>query len=411
MSYKRNIASNFVTQICVSILAFITSIIIARTLGSADKGYAAYLILIFTLIGEYGNFGLLKATIFFQKRTDYQEEYIYSNNQSFVTLNFLIIAVIIIVLRVGEKFLSAYSFFHVACGLVIIFFTFSNLNLNNFYIGNERIRESNKYNILMSLFRSITLGVLWMSNRLNVDAYVGVFSISMIFLWIMLYRNSGVKWKFTLDFVLLRKQILFGFWIYSSTLLIYLNYRIDQFLIKGILGVAEMGVYSVSVSLAELLFLIPGSVGTAILGKLYNIDFSSIKERKNITAVTVKYTFYICLGLGIVGMAMTPLIPWVYGSEYAGASMPTLILFIGVIFASIGKVSSSYFQSIGNTVYHLIITGSTFSINVILNFILIPRMGINGAAVASSISYFMYGVLYIIAFIKIEEFSLRDFFR
>ncbi|MCS4464093.1 hypothetical protein JTT01_07485 [Clostridium botulinum] len=37
------------------------------------------------------------------------------------------------------------------------------------------------------------------------------------------------------------------------------------------LGEQQLGIYSIAVSLAELLFLIPGSVGTAILGRLYNI--------------------------------------------------------------------------------------------------------------------------------------------
>ncbi|MCM1992497.1 polysaccharide biosynthesis C-terminal domain-containing protein [Oceanirhabdus seepicola] len=411
MSYRKNIVSNFKTQIMVSVLAFMTSIIIARSLGPENKGYVGYIILIFTLIGEYGNLGVLKASIFFQKRSNYDEEYVFINNQTFLLLNFIFISLIIIILKVTGKFFINYNAFHIICGLIIIFFTFSNLNMNNFYIGNERIRESNKFNIIMSLFKSISYFILWIIGRLDVNTYLFVFAFSMVILAIFLYRNLNITMKFHIDMKLIKKQISFGFAIYLSTLFIYMNYRMDQFFIKNMLGERAMGIYSVSVSLAELLFLIPGSVGTAILGRLYNIDSAQSTERKEVTAKTVKYTFYICLILGLIGMAMTPLIPFVYGQEYADASLPTLILFIGIIFASIGKVSSSYFQSIGNTRNHLLITTTIFTVNLILNYILIPKMGIVGAAVASSVSYSVYGLLYVITFIKVEKFKLEDFFK
>ncbi len=411
MSYRKNIASNFITQGLVTVLAFMTSIIIARSLGPNNKGYIGYLILIFTLIGEYGNFGVLKASIFFQKRSNYDEEYVFINNQTFLLINFIFLSSIITILRMTGKFLVNYDSFHIMCGFIIILFSFSNLNMNNFYIGNERIRESNKYNIIISLLKSISLFILWMIGRLDGNTYLFVIAFSMVILSIFLYRNLNINMKFHIDMKLIWKQIRFGFLIYLSTLFIYLNYRMDQFFIKNMLGQREMGIYSVSVSLAELLFLIPGSVGTAILGRLYNIDSSQSTERKNVTAITVKYTFYICLVLGLIGMALTPLIPIVYGSEYAGACLPTLILFIGIIFASIGKVSSGYFQSIGNTRNHFLITTATFILNLILNYLLIPKMGIVGAAIASSVSYSVYGLLYVITFIKIEKFKLEDFFK
>ncbi|MCS4483815.1 polysaccharide biosynthesis C-terminal domain-containing protein [Clostridium botulinum] len=111
--------------------------------------------------------------------------------------------------------------------------------------------------------------------------------------------------------------------------------------------------------------------------------------------MTVKYTFYICLFIGILGIMMTPLIPYVYGKEFASAKSSTIILFIGIIFASIGKVSSSYFQSEGAPIIHMVITLITFLANLLLNALFIPKWGIDGAAAASTISYILYGLVYV----------------
>ena len=73
-----------------------------------------------------------------------------------------------------------------------------------------------------------------------------------------------------------------------------------------------------------------------------------------------------------------------------------IILLIGIVFASIGKVSPAYFYTKGKPSIHLIVAAVVLTINIALNFVLIPIMGINGAALASTVSYFFYGVIYIL---------------
>jgi len=173
------------------------------------------------------------------------------------------------------------------------------------------------------------------------------------------------------------------------------------------LGNSQLGVYSIAVTLAELVFLVPISVGKAITGKLYNIDSRS-NSRKFITSKTIKYTFYICLIVSIVGIFMTPLIPIMYGQDFAEASQVTIILFIGIIFASIGKVSSPYFFTKGKPQVHLSITSIVLFLNISLNLLLIPKFGINGAAIASTFSYIIYGLLYLYYFVTNEKFTINE---
>jgi O-antigen/teichoic acid export membrane protein len=219
--------------------------------------------------------------------------------------------------------------------------------------------------------------------------------------------NIRIKPKIIKNLIL--EEHKYGLIIYFSALFIFLNYRVDQLFIKHYLSMSDLGVYSVGVMIAELIFLIPTSVQLALDSRFYNMTKDSV-ERIAITKITIRYTFYLCLIIVFIGSALTPLIPIVYGKEFAEASMITVILFWGVVFASIGKVSASYFFSQGRPHVHLVNTLITFLVNISLNIVLIPRFGIRGAAIASSIAYLVYGGSYIIYFIRKESFRLYDFF-
>jgi O-antigen/teichoic acid export membrane protein len=154
------------------------------------------------------------------------------------------------------------------------------------------------------------------------------------------------------------------------------------------------------------MFLIPASITTALTGKLYNTNDKAMIRA--ITARTVKITLYVCSVLSIAGLLLARLIPFVYGQAYVRSVPATMILMLGVVFASVGRVAFPYFYTLGRPLNNVVISFVTLLINIALNFMLIPKYGIYGAAIASSISYFIYGIYYIISFIVLEGFSVRS---
>lgn len=410
MGYRKNIASNFVTQIITSVLAFVVSIIVSRVLGAEGKGEVAYFLLFFTTIGQYGHFGITYATPYFSKKTKFSGEEVFNSNFSYIILMCVIQSSLVIIAKSFGLIFKEYSYLTLFLGILILAFTMIAEFLSTVYIGNERIIEVNKITLTSNIIKIALTIILWLAELLNIYTYLLVLSLPVIFNSILLMRKSKQKYKFEINKVLMSKEFKFGITIYLATLFIFMNYKIDQFFIKFMLGTTELGVYSVSVSLAELLFLIPGSVASAILGRLYNMKNDTPEERARLTSNTIKVTFYVTFLIMIIGILCTPIIPVLYGKQYTGAIVPTIILFVGILFASIGKISSSYFQSSGEPKVHLYITFSVFAINIVFNAVLIPLAGINGAAIASSISYFAYGIIYVIIFIRKEKFTFEGLF-
>ena len=136
-----------------------------------------------------------------------------------------------------------------------------------------------------------------------------------------------------------------------------------------------------------------------------------IEEGKIKTIGTVKSTFYICVLMSIAGVICAPLITILYGKEYESAISAFIILLIGVIFVSIGKLCATYYFAKGDTKTQFYLTSLMLILNLIGNAILLPKMGINGAAVASTLSYFVYGAGYILILWKRDNVSIGELFK
>ncbi|WP_035288386.1 polysaccharide biosynthesis C-terminal domain-containing protein [Clostridium sp. KNHs214] len=407
MSYRDNIKSNFLTQAVKIVLLFFSSIVVSRALGPEGKGYVAFLFLFFNLIFNYGSFGIVNATQYFQKRTKFKEDEVYSVNNTYLLIVWIITSIILFaVWKFGIGF-KGYGAYFILSGSVYILANFSIVSLSCFYIGNERIIELNKYALAYSFIRSTSIVIFWLINQLNIYSYFTIEVVTSIIYAVFLLKNINIQFKFKLNSILLKREFIYGINGWMANIFIYLNYRVDQYLIKNIVGARELGIYAVAVSLVELVFLIPDSVTSAISARLYNIPVNS-EERRSVTTKTIKYTFYLCLALSIVGMIMIPLIPLVYGKEYSGSKTICLILFFSISFVALGKVATPYFYSNGQVKVITSISFFSFLINLVLNLLLIPKFKGNGAALASSISYVFYGIMYLVYFVKNEKYKLSE---
>ncbi|MGO1369368.1 oligosaccharide flippase family protein [Senegalia sp. (in: firmicutes)] len=407
--YSKNIASNLITRIIKIALSMIVSIAVARTLGPEKKGYIAYFVLVTGLIATYSQLGITNASSYFQKRSSYPSQIVFNVNMSFLLIISTIITIIIIGLRSFDIIFVKYTSYIIFSGVIFIILSLTSNLMKTFYIANERIRETNKVLLIANAIKIALVLVLWPLNLLNSTTYYSAIVLEIILITILLTKNLNINFKFQLDKVLLTSEFKYGIFGYFSGLFMFLNYRVDQLVIKQTLTLGDLGIYSIAVSLAEMVFLVPTSIEQALMGKLYTLKKGDLNT-KLIVSTTFKFTFYVCIILVIIGSFMTPLIPVLYGSAYAEAKTSVLILFIGTIFASVAKVSATYFFTEGKPQVQFYATLITLLMNIVLNYKFIPIYGIHGAAIASTGAYFIYGTFYVIYFTIIGNFKFKDLF-
>lgn len=205
----------------------------------------------------------------------------------------------------------------------------------------------------------------------------------------------------------LRATTAFGFYIVLGNSISFLNTQIGSILIGYYLNPVDVGVYAIAILFVQILTLIPNAVqrvtapATATLYGKKNI----IGVRK-ITYSTMKKSFLISLCIAIfIILTGQYLIIVLFTEQYLPAYVPLVILLIGhVIFAPYLAIGSTL-ASIGKVELQFRLNAIIAILNVILNIIFIPPLGLIGASLATTLTHiinFIVKILFINRYLSLE---------
>lgn len=406
---KKNIISSVFVQTIKLLLKFIVSIVVARNLGTTVYGEVTYFFLVFGIISSYGHLGTNNAISYFVNKSDVDKSYQFSANISYLIINSIVITIILIVFSSSGLILSDLPIYLIVIGMIYVISMYFFQCTEAFLIAEERLYVSNKCVSICTFIVSMVLFLMAYLKKINGLVYIILMTVEALILFISVYVLSGRKYKIYFSLDVIKKELKYGQIVFWAALFSTLNYRVDQIFIKKMCGLDELGIYSVAVSLAELIFLIPNSVNAAFYGKLLNLDLKRGDSRKLVSQI-VKLCTYGTIIMGIFALICTPLISVVYGKEYNDAEGVFVVLLLGVCGASLAKVMYAYYMAIGKPIMHLLTTAMICVINVLFNLLLIPSYGMMGAAIASSFSYLCYGIMYILLYVIKEKFTFKELF-
>lgn len=172
--------------------------------------------------------------------------------------------------------------------------------------------------------------------------------------------------------------------------LISCNYNIDIFMLNWMKsGDTQVGIYGVAYSLTNMLWIIPDAFKELIYNKTAREDNYSF-VMKCIFA-NMLLSVFISLGFMMLGKWFLGL---VYGSEYIVAFDVTLTLFCGVIPMVAFKLIHPIYVNKGKSGVVVILLLVAVIANIFSSWLLIPKYGAFGAAIASVISYVICGCLF-----------------
>jgi O-antigen/teichoic acid export membrane protein len=184
----------------------------------------------------------------------------------------------------------------------------------------------------------------------------------------------------------MRGLLVLGLKAGAVSIISLLNYRVELFLLQTFDGLDAVGLYSVSVALAELLWLLSWAIQTVVVQPAVNeTDDEAIK----LIAQGVRHSLLLTgLGAIVLGAVSVFAIPIVFGEAFRGSIAPLLLLLPGVVVFSTRSPLSVYFSMrLGNMRYPLIVAGASAIATALLCIVLVPPFGPSGAAAATSIAY------------------------
>lgn len=186
----------------------------------------------------------------------------------------------------------------------------------------------------------------------------------------------------------LARDLIFESWpILSSLLMVSLYMRMDQVMLMSMVGSEQVALYSASVKFSEVFFFIPNAIIVSYFPMLVNLRKVDLKGYNKLFVKVMVYLLRIALVVSIVTLLIgNNVIDILLGDKYNGTGDLLKIHILSSIFAFVGIVGSRWIVIEKCTKITLFRTAIGLVINLSLNFILIPKFGGVGAAVASLVS-------------------------
>lgn len=211
------------------------------------------------------------------------------------------------------------------------------------------------------------------------------------------------------DWTISRRLLLDSWPLILSGLVVMIYMRIDQIMIKEMLGEREVGLYSAGVRLSEAWYFIPVIITNSL--------FPSIVHAKNVSEVLYHsriqrlYTLMVWIAI-CIALPMSFLSDWLvtllYGAAYSEAGQVLMIYMWAGVFVFFGSAWSKWMLTENRIKTSALFQVNAMLWNVILNIYLIPEFGIYGAALSTLIAASI-GHTLLPLFIRSQRIALRMF--
>ena len=233
------------------------------------------------------------------------------------------------------------------------------------------------------------LGVVWIAamTLLNAAMLAGFLLIE----WLR-HSKRQQSWKAKATRA---KTLLLDSWpAILSGLAIMVYMRIDQIMIGSMMTETDVGVYSVAVKLSEVWYVIPLAITQSVMPSIVSARKSqngSYEQRLiKLTALLFWSSFIVAILVTFTGPSLITIL---FGHEYRLAGEVLRVHFWAGIFVALGVGINQWYIAENRLQISLYGTIAGALINVLLNLVLIPEFGINGAAFSTVGSYFVAAYL------------------
>ena len=383
------------TKILGVVFGIMYSILNSRFLGAELKGQLSYINSITAITVIVFTFGIHQAYPYYRRQN---EENI---KNRFVHVTIIAFSLYLVLSSIVSPFVISDKRVFIAVLLTPIM-TFTKLI--TYVVMVEDPNKKNMWELVVEIIEVISLLLLFLFADRNLMWIIYMIAAKNIAsaVYFLYHAHSDFRIQRT-DFTLLIDCAKFGFLPMLALLMNNLNYRVDILMLGGMVSDSQIGIYAVGVHLAEKLWLISEAVRDVLYSKLTKGRDS--QEVNVVLRMCISACLFIVFLIILLGR---PFIDICYGSEYSESYWPMIIVLFGTLTMVYYKIIQAYNIVHKKQKLNFIILLVSVLSNIVMNAILIPSLGIYGAAIASLISYTLCSVSFLTEYIKYTKSRIRD---
>ena len=415
MSYRTKTLSLFKNKLIIVLTGFVFSAITARLLGPKDLGTLAVIMLIPMFYQKFMNFGIGVSANYMISNKQVEVHDAASTLFYFsVIIGFLPVCFFLVFGIDSVSFLFKDA--TISDGLLWpIIVTIPAYFLSNFFLklmlSQENVVVINRVNQIITLLPAACTVFLLLITDLRLSAAIISYTTVNIFIiplvLILYFKIFGTLQLGAFKFDIFFQLISYGYKIFLRNIISFLHYRIDLLIITLLMPVQQVAFYKLASSFAEKIWTL--NVTHHLL--LSRVASSKKKYGIDLSVRVFKNTFWIMTIFAIGAyFSASFIVSVVYGSAYLSVIEPLKLLLPGMVFLGACSSLTQYFIGHGLVGWTNYVYLASVVINTLLNLILIPKYGISGAAIATSITYVASTIVMIILFIRESSINFKELY-
>lgn len=385
-------------------------IVLARLLTPAELGSYRQLFLIYSTISALLMMGIPQSILYFLPRQNPEERKAYIGRLINISFGLSVIfALLLLILRdaIATWFNNPALSYLLVIYAVYPIFMFSSSLYNYFMLGLSKAKSAAKFTLFsVGCDAVLILGVAFWTKSLP---YITIAVVASAFLqW--LYTRFALRGFPRLQKMpkgFLKSQFAYALPLGISSMIGMLSVQLDKLVISSYFDPAAFAVFSIGATELPFVSIFTNSVNSVLLPAMSSqADISDMAMRYK--AAVRKNALIIFPLTALFFLFAEPIFYILYGSKYLSAVpyfkvylliLPLRIATFGIIFMALGKTKQVMLNSI-----------LTLAANLVLNILLVRRIGMMGAALATVIVTWLSAGVYLLWMKTQLKLRLGDFF-
>lgn len=397
MSFRINTIYSIANKFINVGFTFLTLVLVARVLEPEGQGKYSLLVQVSRTFFYFFSLGVPVSFVFyFGQNKKKRQELIRTFFFAYSTLAVLGLVAGLSFAKLGHnQFFEGIELQALIIGCLGIPLWFMNSFSSSIFSGLERFKQLNIIQVVQPAVLLCSVVTLILVGKLNVQTAILSYILSLalnLVLNLYFLKRDSFKLKFfssRVEWSFLKNSYRYSFKTYLGSVSEFLIYKVDIYIISFFLTKSSLGLYIIAVNVVERLWMISESVSNVLFAKLVNEHDE--KKRNFFTIYTLQGTFLVSLlgsiGLGSLGQIFVEII---FGSSYSQTTTYIYILLPGVVLQSTALMIKKVLEARGCAGTNARASVSCLALNICLNLILIPKVGVPGAAFSTSITYITY---------------------
>jgi len=389
---SKNTTLTIIAKFVILLANFALVVFTTRMWGSEGRGEIALVLANISIITIFSNVFCGSTVAYHASRVQ---------RETLLTLSFTGAIIISLTGAIVFAYIFGFGYF-IPLFMVALLLSLTN-TVSSYWLGKNNIGNYNLLTLFNPIFILISLALLYfILNKTSINTIFNAYGIGLGIVVLTgitgLYLNESFK-KPGINLSRIKNILSYGISNELNYLIQFLNYRLSYYFIAHVLGLSQLGIFSIVVAISESVWIISRSMSAVHFSNVINSD-DQLKNRSE-TVVFARQSFFISLGLLVIAVIFpSSVYQLIFGNEFGDIKKYILYMIPGITAIAVSNLYGHYFAGTGNLKILRNKALAGLAASLILLPLLTKKYELTGVCISLNVSYLISSIYLYLKFRK-----------